>query len=59
MIRMCENLPDLLPGPAAVTTMDRSEVDMGNAGYLGELEQMVLLAVCRLGDDAYGLGVMD
>lgn len=32
---------------------------MGNAGYLGELEQMVLLAVCRLGDDAYGLGVMD
>ena len=32
---------------------------MGHTGYLGELEQMVLLAVRRLGDDAYGLGVMD
>ena len=32
---------------------------MGDAGYLGELEQMVLLAVRRLGDEAYGLGVME
>jgi len=32
---------------------------MGTAGFLGELEQMVLLAVRRLGDDAYGLGVVD
>jgi DNA-binding PadR family transcriptional regulator len=32
---------------------------MGSGGYLGELEQMILLAVHRLGDDAYGLGVMD
>jgi DNA-binding PadR family transcriptional regulator len=32
---------------------------MGSGGYLGELEQMVLLAVRRLGDGAYGLGVVD
>jgi PadR family transcriptional regulator PadR len=32
---------------------------MGSSGYLGELEQMVLLAVRRLGDEAYGLGIMD
>ena len=32
---------------------------MGNIGFLGELEQMVLLAVRRLGEDAYGLGVVD
>lgn len=32
---------------------------MGNSSYLGELEQMVLLAVRRLGDEAYGLGVVD
>jgi DNA-binding PadR family transcriptional regulator len=27
--------------------------------YLGEFEQMVLLAVLRLGEDAYGLAVRD
>jgi DNA-binding PadR family transcriptional regulator len=27
---------------------------MGNHGFLGEFEQMVLLAVLRLGDQAYG-----
>jgi len=32
---------------------------VGNNTYLGELEQMVLLAVRRLGDEAYGLGVVD
>jgi PadR family transcriptional regulator PadR len=29
------------------------------ADYLGEFEQMVLLAIMRLGDDAYGLGVRE
>lgn len=28
-------------------------------GFLGEFEQMVLLAIVRLGPDAYGLAVMD
>ncbi len=33
---------------------------MGKSGHLGELEQMVLLAVLRLGnDDAYGSRVRD
>ena len=32
---------------------------MKKLGYLGELEQMVLLAVLQLGDDAYGTNVMD
>lgn len=27
--------------------------------YLGELEQMVLLAILQLGDDAYGTSVME
>jgi PadR family transcriptional regulator PadR len=27
---------------------------MGKSGHLGELEQMVLLAILRLGDEAYG-----
>ncbi|MEJ2540212.1 MAG: helix-turn-helix transcriptional regulator [Gemmatimonadota bacterium] len=27
---------------------------MGREGYLGEFEQMLLLAALRLGDDAYG-----
>ena len=27
---------------------------MGKSGFLGELEQMVLLAVLRLGDESYG-----
>ena len=31
---------------------------MGRDGYPGELEQMVLLAALRLGDDAYGVGIM-
>ena len=28
-------------------------------GYLGEFEQMVLLAILQLGDRAYGVAVMD
>jgi DNA-binding PadR family transcriptional regulator len=31
---------------------------MGN-GFLGEFEQMVLLAVLQLGDDAYGIRIME
>lgn len=31
---------------------------MKKPAYLGELEQMVLLAVLQLGDDAYGTSVM-
>jgi len=31
---------------------------MGREGYLGEFEQMLLLAVLRLGDDAYGVALM-
>lgn len=30
---------------------------MGNSEYLGEFEQMVLLSVLRLGDNAYGVTV--
>lgn len=30
---------------------------MGRAGYLGEFEQVVLLAVARLGADAYGMRI--
>lgn len=30
---------------------------MGKGTFLGEFEQLVLLAVVRLGDEAYGLGV--
>ena len=30
---------------------------MGSSGYLGEFEQVVLLAVARLGDDAYGMRI--
>ena len=30
---------------------------MGRDGYLGEFEQVVLLAVARLGQDAYGMRV--
>lgn len=32
---------------------------MGRSGYLGEFEQMLLLAVLRLGDDAYGARLME
>ena len=32
---------------------------MGREGYLGEFEQMLLLAVMRLGDDAYGVRLME
>ena len=28
-------------------------------GYLGEFEQMVLLTILQLGDDAYGVRIMD
>jgi PadR family transcriptional regulator len=30
---------------------------MGRGDYLGEFEQVVLLAVARLGDDAYGMRI--
>ena len=30
---------------------------MGSSGFLGEFEQVVLLAVARLGDDAYGMKI--
>ena len=30
---------------------------MGRSGYLGEFEQIVLLAVTRLGNDAYGMRI--
>lgn len=32
---------------------------MPRGGYLGEFEQMVLLTVARLGDDAYGMAILD
>ncbi len=32
---------------------------MKKAGYLGELEQMVLLAILQLGESAFGTNVMD
>jgi len=32
---------------------------MGRDGYLGELEQMLLLATMRLGDEAYGTRIME
>ncbi len=31
---------------------------MGRDGYLGELEQVLLLAIMRLGADAYGVRIM-
>jgi PadR family transcriptional regulator PadR len=31
---------------------------MGRERFLGEFEQMLLLAALRLGDDAYGVGLM-
>jgi len=34
-------------------------VDMPRERFLGEFEQMVLLAVVRLGDEAYGASVFD
>ena len=32
---------------------------MPRGEYLGEFEQLVLLAVARLGDDAYGIAIVD
>jgi PadR family transcriptional regulator len=32
---------------------------MGRGGYLGEFEQVVLLAVARLADDAYGMRIRE
>jgi hypothetical protein len=32
---------------------------MGRDGYLGEFEQMLLLAAFRLGGDAYGVRLME
>jgi len=32
---------------------------MGREGYLGEFEQMLLLAALRLGDGAYGVALMN
>ena len=36
----------------------RRETRVGREGYLGEFEQMLLLAIMRLGDDAYGVRIM-
>jgi PadR family transcriptional regulator PadR len=35
----------------------RNHLDVGRSGYLGEFEQIVLLAIARLGDDAYGMRI--
>lgn len=32
---------------------------MGDRGFLGEFEQMILLAALRLGDEAYGVRLME
>jgi PadR family transcriptional regulator PadR len=32
---------------------------MGRDGFIGEFEQMLLLAVLRLGDDAYGVRITE
>ncbi len=32
---------------------------MPRGEYLGEFEQMVMLAVARLGDGAYGMAILD
>jgi DNA-binding PadR family transcriptional regulator len=32
---------------------------MNKTTYLGELEQMILLAILRLGSDAYGMAIRD
>ena len=32
---------------------------MPRGEYLGEIEQMVMLAVARLGDGAYGMAILD
>jgi PadR family transcriptional regulator len=32
---------------------------VGDRGFLGEFEQMILLAALRLGDDAYGVRLME
>lgn len=32
---------------------------MGNRGFVGEFEQMILLAALRLGDEAYGARLME
>jgi len=32
---------------------------MGREGFLGEFEQMLLLAALRLGDEAYGVALME
>ncbi len=32
---------------------------MGRDGYLGEFEQVLLLAILRLGGDAYGVRIME
>lgn len=32
---------------------------MNKTSYLGELEHMILLAILRLGDDAYGMAIRD
>ena len=35
------------------------EARVGDRGFLGEFEQMILLAILRLGDDAYGARLME
>jgi DNA-binding PadR family transcriptional regulator len=37
----------------------RGRCSVNKTTYLGELEQMILLAILRLGDDAYGMSIRD
>jgi PadR family transcriptional regulator PadR len=47
---------DRSSAPAAVPT---PEACVGNRGFVGEFEQMILLAALRLGDEAYGTRLME
>ena len=38
---------------------ERADERMGRDGFLGEFEQMLLLAAMRLGDNAYGVKLME
>jgi DNA-binding PadR family transcriptional regulator len=41
------------------TECDQREDGVGRDGYPGELEQMLLLAIMRLGEDAYGVRITE
>ena len=40
-----------------VSSLLHKIIPMGTRKFLGELEQLVLLAVARLGDEAYGMSI--